>query len=323
MRFSLIALSDRGIRLAETLRMKAGGKLKVTRCEAQELPLCVERERSQADVLLLLCDMENAVRSLSSLFQSDTLPPIVIQIDEFAKYVVPLCPTDSRTAAELTKELSVQLGAIPVVTGTEQVETFAIDKWADAAGLRAANPEAARFVKEKLLCGEAVLYDSVFPITGALPPGIREAEDWEKSNFSVSYLTGADAHTLLLVPPVLSLGIDAEAEADEETLETAAETFMEAHNCHPLALGKILCTAECAARAAVTAFCEKFALPLQIVETGEFESRSELFPSAEHSSSAEEECEKCAVLGMGGKLLVRRFEENGIGFALAALEPEA
>lgn len=304
------------------LRVKAGGKLKVIRCETQELPLCVEQERRQADVLLLLCNMENAVRSVSSLFQSDILPPIVIQIDEFAKYVVPLCPTDSRSAAELTKELSVQLGAIPVVTGTEQVETFAIDRWADDAGLRAANPEATRFVKEKLLCGEAVLYDSVFPIVGALPPGIREAEDWEKSDFSVSYLACANAHTLLLVPPVLSLGIDAEAETDEETLENAAEAFMIAHNCHPLALGKMLCTAECAAKEAVTAFCEKFGLSLQIVETEEFESRSELFLPAEYSFGAKAECEKCAVLGMGGKLLVRRFEENGIGFALAAHEPE-
>lgn len=304
------------------LRAKAGGKLKVTRCETQELPLCVKRERSQADVLLLLCNMENAVRSVSSLPQSDTLQTIIIQIDEFAKYVVPLCPADSRTAAELTKELAVQLGAIPVVTGIEQVETFAIDKWADAAGLRAANPEAVRFVKEKLLCGEAVLYDSVFPIAGALPPGIREAEDWEKSDFSVSYLACADAHTLLLVPPVLSLGIDAEAKTNEETLENAAEAFMVAHNCHPLALGKILCAAECAAREAVTVFCEKFGLSLQIVATEELESRSELFPPTAYSFGSETECEKCAVLGMGGKLLVRRFEESGIGFALAALEPE-
>ena len=318
MRVSAITSSDRGIRLAALLSEKAGGRISVCRCDKKELPLWTQREGTKAEALLLICEMEDAVRAASLLFEKDILPPVIVQIDELAKYVVPLCPASSRTAAAISKEIAGLLGSIPVVRGPEQIETFAIDKWASSVGLRIANPAAIRYVKEKLLCGEPGLYDSVFPISGALPPGIQEAEDWEKRDFSVSYLTCADPHTLLLVPPVLSLGIHAEAEADEETLESAAAEFLKKHCCHPLALGAVCCLESCPARNAIAAFCEKFHLPFQLVGEAALTNGADLFTQ----NDAESDCEKCAVLGMGGQPLVKYFEQNGIGFALAVLDPE-
>ena len=45
-------------------------------------------------------------------------------------------------------------------------------------------------------------------------------------------------------------------------------------------------------------------------------------PYSPRFRAAETECEKCAVLGMDGTLLVRRFSQDGVGFALAVLEPQ-
>jgi len=318
LRITAVAVSDRGQRLASLMREKSGGSIAAARCDAERLPSRLAEKPLQTDVFVLICPLSDAVRASLSFFGAASAAPLVIVLDEDAKYVIPLCSADSRLAAELTKQVAALLGAIPVLTaGPEQIETFAIDKWAAAAGLRIANPEAVRFIKEKLLTGQSVLYDSVFPIAGALPPGIREAEDWEKSDFSVSYLAQHEQNTLLLVPPVLTLGIDGETPLGPEPFQAAAETFMGASGCHPLALGAVRCAEDCALRETAAAFCEDFGLPFAAVPAEALQADDPRF------RAAETECEKCAVLGMDGTLLVRRFSQDGVGFALAVLEPSA
>lgn len=323
MRITAVAVSDRGHRLASLMREKSGGSIAVSRCDAGRLSFRLAEEQRRTDVFLLICPLSDAVRASLSFFEAASAP-IVIALDEDAKYVIPLCSADNRLAAELSKQVAALLGAIPVLTaGPEQIETFAIDKWAAATGLRIANPETVRFIKEKLLTGQSVLYDSVFPIAGALPPGIREAADWEKSDFSVSYLAQMRANTLLLVPPVLTLGIDGETPLDPEPFQAAAETFMGASGCHPLALGAVRCAEDCALRETVAAFCEDFGISFAAVPAEALQADDPRFRAASGGRAAEMECEKCAVLGMGGTLLVRRFSQDGVGFALAVLEPSA
>ena len=92
---------------------------------------------------------------------------------------------------------------------------------------------------------------------------------------------------------------------------------MGASGCHPLALGAVRCAEDCALRETAAAFCEDFGLPFAAVPAEALQADDPRF------RAAETECEKCAVLGMDGTLLVRRFSQDGVGFALAVLEPSA
>lgn len=321
MKITAVAVSDRAQRLAELLRDRSGGKISVDRCRSAELPLFTAQLLTRFDVLILVCPITEAVRALRAIEYSDISKALIIQIDEYGKYVVPLAPVDSRAETALTKQVAEVLGAIPVLSEPEQLETFAIDKWARATGLRIANPEALRRVQEKLVSGAEVHYDSVFPISGALPPGITEAHDWQESDFTVSYLAVTDEQTLLLVPPVLSIGIDAAALPSQQTFSAAFDSFLTRCGCHPLAIGAVCCFQSSPFASLAAALCRERGLPFKAIPPEQLAAAEAHFAQTRYPYYPAADCEKCAVLGMGGALLVRRFEISDIGFALAVLEP--
>ena len=321
MKITAVTVSERGLRLAELLRDRSGGKINITRCETAELPLFTAQILIGCDALILICTVADAVRALSAIEYSDICSTLIIQSDEYAKYVVPMAPVDNGMVTELAKQVAGVLGAVPVLSQPEQLETFSIDKWASSAGLRIANPEAVRRVQEKLSSGAQVHYDSVFPISGALPPGIMEARDWQESDFTVSYLSVADDKTLLLVPPVLALGIDCSEEKDVQTLAAAFNSFLEKSGCHPLALGALCCLQNSPLAASAEALCRNRNLPFKRITPEQLAAAEAHFAQTRYPYNPDANCEKSAVLGMGGTLLVRRFELDGIGFALAVLEP--
>lgn len=320
LKITAVAVSDRGAALAERLREGASAAFVLRRCERAELPQLSPDDLTDG-ILFLICPVADAVCAVASLYKFDTFPVSIIQIDEFGKYVVPFAPIDSSLSADLAKQAATAIGAIPVLSAPEQLESFAIDKWALAAGLRIANPEAVTSVKEKLLSGEPVCYNSIFPIAGALPPGIHEGCGWEKVDFAVSFLSGFDEKTLLLVPPVLSLGLDGAA-CSAETLSEEFDAFMSDLGLHPLALGAVCCRTDSplcdAARALSQArgarFCE--------IRQAQFAAGGLRFAETRYPYLPENDSEKCAVLGMDGGLLIRRTERGGVGFALAVLEPQ-
>lgn len=321
MRITALAVGDRAFRIAELLRDRSGGKIIISRSGTAELPLITAELLANFDAVIMICSMTEAIRSLSGLDYPAINSVIIIQIDEYAKYVVPLAPVNNRSVIELVKQVAGVLGAIAVVSEPTQLETFAIDKWANAAGLRIANPEALRIVQDKLMSGMEVHYDSVFPISGALPPGITEAKDWQESDFTVSYLSVTDEHTLLLVPPVLSLGIDSPAPVEAAALSAAFDNFLERSGCHPLALGAVCCFQSSPLASAVAALCRERSFPFKAITQQQLSAAEAHFAQNRYPFFPASDCEKCAVLGLGGALLVRRYSVGGIGFALAVLEP--
>ena len=298
LKITAVAVIDRGAALAERLREGASAAFVLRRCERAELPQLSPDDLTDG-ILFLICPVADAVCAVASLYKFDTFPVSIIQIDEFGKYVVPFAPIDSSLSADLAKQAATAIGAIPVLSAPEQLESFAIDKWALAAGLRIANPEAVTSVKEKLLSGEPVCYNSIFPIAGALPPGIHEGRGWEKIDFSVSFLSGFD-----------------------EKLSEEFDAFMSDVGLHPLALGAVCCRTDSplcdAARALSQArgarFCE--------IRQAQFAAGGLRFAETRYPYLPENDSEKCAVLGMDGGLLIRRTERGGVGFALAVLEPQ-
>lgn len=321
MKISALAVSDRGQALAERLRETANTEISVLRCAPDALASQAPQV-SENEVLFLLCPVPEAVAFSANIFNQDNHLKAIIQIDEYAKYVVPLAPADSRYVLALAREVAASLGAIPVLSEPEQLESFAIDRWARDAGLRIANPEAVNAVKEKLLSGESVSYNSIFPIAGALPPGIREAHDWEKCDFAVSFLSGFDAQTLLLVPPVLSLGLDGSPADAAVSLEDALNAFLADCGFHPLALNAVCCRADSPLLSQAQPLSEKLGIRLALFDSETLAAGEAHFAQTRYPYFPENECEKCAVLGMDGALLIRRTEQAGIGFALAVLEPQ-
>ena len=321
MKISAIAVSDRGQALAEQLRAQANSAISVSRFEREQLPLLASQKRAD-DILFLFCPVTDAVRVAAEFYNYGNIPTAIIQIDEQGKYVVPIAPSGNSSLSALVREVAATLSAIPILSEPEQVESFSIDKWAAAAGLRIATPELINSVKEKLLSGESVCYSSIFPIAGALPPGIREAESWEKCDFSVSFLTGFDRQTLLLVPPVLSLGIDGSTDGLSTSLEDLVLAFMNDCGFHPLALDVICCTADSPLKDAAQALSEKLNIRFLPVERKALEVGEVRFTQTRYPYFPENECEKCAVLGLNSALLLRRTEHSGVGFAVAVLEPQ-
>ena len=106
LKITALAISDRGMRLASLLHDKSEGAIRVSSCKADELPRFTAQILSGNDALILICTVAEAVRALSDVEYADIQSTLIVQTDEYAKYVVPLAPVGSHSARDLAKQVA-------------------------------------------------------------------------------------------------------------------------------------------------------------------------------------------------------------------------
>lgn len=322
MKISIIAFTTAGYGLAARLHTRldtAGMKVERYRCRAGELHDWTRRHFAAADALVFIGAAGIAVRAIAPYLKSKTSDPAVVVIDEPGRFVIPLLSGHIGGANRLAQNIAKMLAAIPVMTtATECNGVFAIDRWASENKIRILNPERIKFVSARLLAGGKIHLQSMFPVEGALPEGLIATADGY--NVVVTVKTGAKEEALQLVPPVLTLGVGCRKGAVGKDIQKAFEKILKKAGCRREAVCRVCSIDLKAQEAGILAFCEAHGLPLQTFSAEQLRAVPGRFTSSsfvQEITGVDNVCERSAVLGSGGELLVRKSVENGVALALA------
>ena len=320
-----IAFTDKGMELGERLKAAAQQELELTRCDEGGVMEWTSQHFLSGNSLIFIGAAGIAVRAISPFLRRKSVDPAVVVMDELGKFAIPILSGHIGGANALAVALADFTGGTPVITtATDTENVFAVDTWASSIGLRIANPEKIKYISSKLLAGGTVRFSSIFPIGGAAPEGLVQVDDMREGDFVISYLSGTPEDALHLVPPVLTLGVGCKKGTSCAELEAAFQAFMRSCGCHELAVRE-LCSIDLKANEpGLREFCKIHELPARFFSVDELRDVPGEF-SVSHFvaeiTGIDNVCERSAVLGSDGTLLVRKTIYDGITMALAIKEP--
>ena len=327
MRIELACFTERGRDLGTRLVQKlgeGGDAARLERCGAGGVPLrqwIAERFRD-ADALIFVGAAGIAVRAVAPEIVSKTSDPAVVVVDDCGRFAVALLSGHIGGANALAKRIADLIGAVSVITtATDGNGVFAIDTWAKRNGLAIRNPERIKAVSAKLLAGERVAVRSAFPIAGAPPPGLVLTQG--DCDVLVDISQTVDSAALFLIPPVAILGLGCRKGTASETIERAFEAFCKTSDLCPEAFAKVCSIDLKKEEPGLLAFCEKHSLPLETFTAGELAKVDGDFSASafvQAVTGVDNVCERSAVFGGGGSLLIGRTVIDGVTMAAAVRE---
>lgn len=326
MKLHLIAFTSSGLALAgrltealcaqgEAARLFFGGG-------SDKIPVqdFAKRGFREADGLIFIGAAGIAVRAIAPFLQSKATDPAILCLDEGGQFCISLLSGHLGGANELCRRVSALCGAAPVITTATDVHgLFAVDDWARRQGLFVANPPAIRSVSSKLLRGEPVSLASDIPLEGRPPKQVVFAR--ERPDIWITAKTGLPPGILQLVPPSLTLGVGCKKDTPAEALEAAFIDLLQEAGLHPRAVAGVFSIDLKQNEPGLLDFCIRRGLSLHTFPAAELAAvPGDFSPSAfvQSVTGVDNVCERAAVLGGGGRLLIRKTStQPGVTLALA------
>lgn len=321
MTLRLLAFTDRGYALARSLAGELEGE--AARCGAPlGLAEWTAGAFSQADALVFVGAAGIAVRAIAPHIRHKALDPAVVVVDEAGCFAIPVLSGHLGGANDLARRIAASLGGTAVITtATDVRRLFAADEWARRQNCRVQNPEAIVRVSSKVLSGETAGVYSPWPIAGRPPEHVALAA--EKDCDVRLTLRRESGEALCLIPIIAVLGVGCRRGIPAPALERAFAELLEASGLNSLAFYKVCSIDLKRDEPGLLAFCQNRGLALETFSAQALQAVEGDFSSSAFVRSVtgvDNVCERAAVLGSGGTLLVKKQAGEGVTMA-AALAP--
>lgn len=140
------------------------------------------------------------------------------------------------------------------------------------------------------------------------------------STTSSTSSTSISDHTLRLIPPALVLGVGCRRDTPEQALETALQSLLDCNNLCLEAVSAVYSIDLKAHEPGLISFCAHHNWPFTTFTTEELAAVSGTFSHSEfvqQATGVDNVCERSAVLGSGGTLLVPKTVQQGVALAVA------
>lgn len=316
----VLAFTDRGYALAERIAEYLGGTAE--RCAEGGLHEWTEAAFREAEALIYVGAAGIAVRAIAPFIQHKAKDPAVLVVDETAKFVIPILSGHLGGANSLAEELASFLGAVPVITtATDRSGVFAVDVWAKGQGCVIPNPERIKSVSSKLLRGEQTWIFTEFPISGSMPDGV-EPGDRDDCDFALT-VHQMPADVLVCVPRIVTLGIGCRKGISAETIEERLRLFLETNRLLECAVRDV-CTIDIKQdEPGLKDFCAAHGWELRTFSAEDLRRLHGSFSASAfvtETVGVDNVCERSAVLGSGGSLLIPKFAGEGVTLAAGIRE---
>ncbi|MBR4395411.1 MAG: cobalamin biosynthesis protein [Eubacteriaceae bacterium] len=279
---------------------------------------------SWADAMIFVGACGIAVREIAPHVRDKRTDPAVIDIDELARFVIPILSGHIGGANDLAYRIATALGSTPVITTATDINAkFAVDSWAVKCGYKIGNMTAAKMVSARILETDIPI-TSDFPIAGNLPNGLVLGESGDIGIY-VGYKDKKPFKmTLSIFPQIMHLGIGCRRDISHTAVEEAVMAVMEANGLDMRAVKSVSSIDIKADEQGLITFCQKNTLPfvcysaedLMTVQ-GDF-SRSEFVESV---TGVDNVCERSALMG-ADELIVKKTALNGVTVAAAIEKTE-
>lgn len=319
MTIRLLAFTDRGLSLARTLALALDGT--AARC-GPDLPLdrWTAQAFSSADALIFVGAAGIAVRAIAPRLRGKAVDPAVVVVDEGGAYAIPILSGHLGGGNALARRIAALTGGqAAITTATDRRGVFAVDLWAKAQNCAIPEPERIKDVSARLLAGDPVRFFSDYPISGKPPAGLLPGDG---GGFTVSIYQKNDPR-LHLVPRIVSLGVGCKKDTSLEVIEAAVSALLVRTQICPEAVCQICTIDRKGEEPGLLAFCAARRWPLRAFSPEALAALPGDFTPSDfvrEITGVDNVCERAAVLGSGGTLLVPKQAGNGVTLA-AAVSP--
>jgi cobalt-precorrin 5A hydrolase len=323
-----LAFTDKGEKLAKRLEDEIGAY--ASRCnEPLSLSDWTEKAFAEADNIIYIGAAGIAVRAIAKHVVSKVTDPAVLVIDECGDFVISLLSGHIGGANDLAARIAASIGATPVITtATDRNGVFAVDEWAKRQDAMILEPEKIKSVSSALLAGEKVGFIAKLEVSGEPPenvvPVTSVGEDGTTSAFSYGVIM-EDETPLHVVPKIVHLGIGCRKGTDRLTIENVFASFKKETGLIEKSIADVSSIDVKAAEPGILEFTEFRELPFITFSKDELAEAEGDFDSSEFvkdTVGVDNVCERAAVRACGGKLLIKKYAENGVTFAAAIEDKE-
>lgn len=290
------------------------------------------------DAILFVGACGIAVRAIAPYIKNKAVDPAVIVIDEKGHFAISLLSGHLGGANELTRSIAQVIEAVPVITtATDLNGCFAVDEWAKKNHLRIGSMALAKDISAALLRGETIGVVSDFPIEGTPPGGLvmlrgtakpvpsdtpHSQAELPRLGFRISLWEreGPFEKTLHLIPAAVTVGIGCRKGVSAETAE---EFFYDVWKEYGLSTASIerLCSIDIKKEEhAINQLARRLDAPLEFYTAEELSKVPGEFTASEFVTSitgVDNVCERAAVLGSHGELVIRKQSKSGVTIAAA------
>lgn len=315
----LLAFTDRGYALAQTLAAALDGQ--AARCGAPlGLADWTAAAWRESPALVYVGAAGIAVRAIAPHVRCKAADPAVVVVDEAGTFAVSLLSGHLGGANDLTRRIAALCGAAPVITtATDARGLFAVDEWARRQNCRVQNPEAILPFSAKVLSGKTASIYSPWPISGQLPDHVALAAAEENCDALLT-LRRKSGNALRLTPAIAVLGVGCRKGTPQTALEWAFAELLEDSGLSSLAFFKVCSIDLKREEPGLLSFCRNRGLALETFSARALRTAEGNFTASafvQGVTGVDNVCERSAVLGSGGELLVKKQTGEGVTMAVA------
>lgn len=322
MTLAMLAFSEKGLLLARRLQALLPEEISgAERCPKDGLHTWTARHFGTADALVFVGAAGIAVRAIAPFVDHKTYDPAVLVLDECAEFVIPILSGHIGGGNALAKRLAALLGARAVITtATDCNGLFAVDSWAAEQGYIIRNPERIRQVSARLLSNEAICLKSDFEtVVGPTLEGQILLTEHPPFDVVIG-IQADDASALHLIAPVLTLGVGCKRNTPVSAIHTAFGRLCAAFNLEPRAFSRVCSVDLKANEPGLRDFCRDRALPFLTFSARALAALPGDFTASDfvrQTTGVDNICERSAVLGSQGRLLIQKQTFDGVTMAVA------
>ena len=274
---------------------------------------------ADSDALVFIGATGIAVRAIAPHVRDKFSDPAVVSVDEAGQFAVPMLSGHVGGANDLAREVAAAIGARAVVsTATDVNGLFAVDEWARKQGLALVERQIAKEVSACLLDGGTVGFASDIAVEGALPSGVEEGPHELGIKVGLDTADCPFAHTLHLVPRVVTVGVGCKRGTDAAALEAFVRGALASAHVSPAAVARVASIDVKRDEEAVLALARALGCEPVFYSAEQLAAVEGIFASSDFVRAAvgvDNVCERAAVAG-GARLIGGKEAHEGMTVAL-------
>lgn len=273
---------------------------------------------ADSDALVFIGATGIAVRAIAPHVRDKFSDPAVVSVDEAGQFAVPMLSGHVGGANDLAREVAAAIGARAVVsTATDVNGLFAVDEWARKQGLALVERQIAKEVSACLLDGGTVGFASDIAVEGALPSGVEEGPHELGIKVGLDTADCPFAHTLHLVPRVVTVGVGCKRGTDAAALEAFVRGALASAHVSPAAVARVASIDVKRDEEAVLALARALGCEPVFYSAEQLAAVEGIFASSDFVRAAvgvDNVCERAAVAG-GARLIGGKEAHEGMTVA--------
>ena len=289
----------------------------------------LKRAFEEKSAVLFICAVGIAVRMTAPFIVSKYTDSPVAVMDDMGKFVISLLSGHVGGANELTQLTAKIVGAVPVITtSTDLHEKFAVDMFAKNNGLYCEDKTMAKMISAAVLNKEQVglCYDEKWCVKkGRIPRELDTGDLKEQDSQYGIVVTPFEEknifiNTLTLVPKQITLGIGCRKNVPVEEVEHAVLKVLKEHHISLHGVRQVCSIDLKKEEEGIRQFCQNHHIPFvtfSAEELGTVEGSVSHSEFVENITGVDNVCERSALRGSDGELIVTKQIEGKITIAAA------